>query len=111
MSTIAAYGRKAAADRPGSRRLPRIPALASVLALAALAPGFAPEAAAQSRSGITINNDVLNSLGPGPAAAPAAPLAPSWQPGEPWDGDRKSVVEGKSVSVRVDHGGRRILQK
>src|SRR3546814_5017146 len=82
MSTIAAYGRKAAADRPGSRRLPRIPALASALALAALAPGFAPEAAAQSRSGITINNDVLNSLGPGPAAAPAAPLAPSWQPGE-----------------------------
>src|SRR3546814_17207995 len=26
-------------------------------------------------------------------------------------GDRKSVVSGKSVSVRVDHGGRRILHK
>src|SRR3546814_18367050 len=26
-------------------------------------------------------------------------------------GDRKSVVEGKSVSVRVDLGGRRILKK
>src|SRR3546814_11810290 len=26
-------------------------------------------------------------------------------------GDRKSVVEGQSVSVRVDLGGRRILQK
>src|SRR3546814_13610875 len=25
--------------------------------------------------------------------------------------DRKSVVEGKSVSVRVDHGGRRIIKK
>src|SRR3546814_13270040 len=25
--------------------------------------------------------------------------------------DRKSVVEGKSVSVRVDHGGRRIMNK
>src|SRR3546814_12521960 len=25
--------------------------------------------------------------------------------------DRKSVVEGKSVSVRVDHGGRRISKK
>src|SRR3546814_18122488 len=25
--------------------------------------------------------------------------------------DRKSVVEGKSVSVRVDRGGRRILKK
>src|SRR3546814_15585392 len=28
-----------------------------------------------------------------------------------WIGDRKSVVEGKSVSVRVDLGGRRILKK
>src|SRR3546814_12217080 len=26
-------------------------------------------------------------------------------------GDRKSVVEGKSVSVRVDNGGRRIIKK
>src|SRR3546814_14622986 len=26
-------------------------------------------------------------------------------------GDRKSVVEGKSVAVRVDHGGRRIINK
>src|SRR3546814_15620937 len=25
--------------------------------------------------------------------------------------DRKSVVEGESVSVRVDHGGRRIIKK
>src|SRR3546814_19095082 len=25
--------------------------------------------------------------------------------------DRKSVVEGKDVSVRVDHGGRRIINK
>src|SRR3546814_15143042 len=25
--------------------------------------------------------------------------------------DRKRVVEGKSVSVRVDHGGRRIIKK
>src|SRR3546814_13121501 len=32
----------------------------------------------------------------------------------PWSakiGDRKSVVEGKSVSVRVDLGGRRIIKK
>src|SRR3546814_17562291 len=27
------------------------------------------------------------------------------------DGDRKSVVSGKSVSVRVDPGGRRIIKK
>src|SRR3546814_14890213 len=41
-------------------------------------------------------------------------------PGLPWNGarrlaprkrqDRKSVVEGKSVSVRVDFGGRRIIK-
>src|SRR3546814_14003575 len=30
--------------------------------------------------------------------------------GRPFHGDRKSVVEGKSVSVRVDLGGRRILK-
>ncbi|MGD1880552.1 MAG: OmpA family protein [Kiloniellaceae bacterium] len=41
------------------------------------APGLVPDAAAQARSGIYINNDVLNSLGAGPGAAPAAPLAPS----------------------------------
>src|SRR3546814_13948304 len=29
----------------------------------------------------------------------------------PAGGDRKSVVEGKSVSVRVDLGGRRIIKK
>src|SRR3546814_13458960 len=28
-----------------------------------------------------------------------------------WELDRKSVVEGKSVSVRVDHGGRRVNKK
>src|SRR3546814_16435595 len=27
-----------------------------------------------------------------------------------YTGDRKSVVEGQSVSVRVDHGGRRIIK-
>src|SRR3546814_11312690 len=35
------------------------------------------------------------------------PAAMSAQPMQ----DRKSVVEGKSVSVRVDHGGRRIIKK
>src|SRR3546814_16373405 len=28
-----------------------------------------------------------------------------------WEGDRKSVVEGTSVSVRVDLGGRRLIKK
>ncbi|MGF1595062.1 MAG: OmpA family protein [Kiloniellaceae bacterium] len=50
---------------------------AGALALAlTLAPALAPGAGAQSRSGIFINNDVLNSLGPGPEAAPYAPMAP-----------------------------------
>src|SRR3546814_20119299 len=31
--------------------------------------------------------------------------------GERHQGDRKSVVEGKSVEVRVDRGGRRIIKK
>src|SRR3546814_3246146 len=33
------------------------------------------------------------------------------QEAPPRDRDRKSVVEGKSVSVRVDLGGRRIIKK
>src|SRR3546814_12665953 len=32
-------------------------------------------------------------------------------PVHPVDADRKSVVSGKSVSVRVDLGGRRIIKK
>src|SRR3546814_11907365 len=42
----------------------------------------------------------------GPAITPA--LFDRWL--HLW-GDRKSVVEGKSVSVRVDLGGRRIIKK
>src|SRR3546814_16825128 len=61
-----------------------------------------------------------------PAARPAAPRPPcpsvraaaaglppegyGRRPASP-AGDRKSVVEGKSVSVRVDLGGRRIIKK
>src|SRR3546814_12572883 len=37
-------------------------------------------------------------------------LAPALQDAEPVE-DRKSVVSGKSVSVRVDLGGRRIIKK
>src|SRR3546814_11045842 len=33
------------------------------------------------------------------------------KPPSRWEGDRKSVVEGKSVSVRVDLGGRRTIKK
>src|SRR3546814_16775911 len=38
---------------------------------------------------------------------PAGVIADDWLKEE----DRKSVVSGKSVSVRVDHGGRRIIKK
>ena len=82
MSTIAAHGRKAADIRPESRRFGRIPAVAGALALAVgVLPALAPDAAAQSRSGIYVNNDVLNSLGPGPEAAPFTPLTPAPQAG------------------------------
>src|SRR3546814_12985088 len=53
-----------------------------------------------------------------PALHPAVtdrrcPLAVPLQPGRPdrQRSDRKSVVQGKSVSVRVDHGGRRDTKK
>src|SRR5690606_2596659 len=67
--------------RQAGRRLRPVSALAGALvAAAALTPLAATEAAAQSRSGIVINNDVLNSLGPGPEAVPFTPPAPGGQP-------------------------------
>src|SRR3546814_15624838 len=42
------------------------------------------------------------------AIAAVGAMAPWFTPGEI---DRKSVVSGKSVSVRVDLGGRRIIKK
>src|SRR3546814_5782874 len=44
-------------------------------------------------------------------ARSARPSARQSRTGTPIRGDRKSVVEGKSVSVRVDLGGRRIINK
>src|SRR3546814_1307938 len=46
-----------------------------------------------------------------PADLPALGTEPDRYGGAGRSGDRKSVVEGKSVSVRVDLGGRRILKK
>src|SRR3546814_11283386 len=48
-----------------------------------------------------------------PASSAALPETKVWREAEvlPQSGDRKSVVSGKSVSVRVDLGGRRILKK
>lgn len=81
MTVDAAKGRKTADDRQAGRRLRPVSALAGALvAAAALTPLAATEAAAQSRSGIVINNDVLNSLGPGPEAVPFTPPAPGGQP-------------------------------
>src|SRR3546814_18408591 len=45
---------------------------------------------------------------PTPVFKPRQPARPSTAPAEK---DRKSVVQGKSVSVRVDLGGRRIIKK
>src|SRR3546814_14229238 len=57
----------------------------------------------------------------GPARLSAILYVPRRAPGrrhrppplslEPREGDRKSVVSGKSVSVRVDLGGRRSIKK
>src|SRR3546814_18562059 len=61
-----------------------------------------------------IEPDVVLQPGPAMSAELEAPavdleLVPSEAGGPP--GDRKSVVEGKSVSVRVDIGGRWIIKK
>src|SRR3546814_13821122 len=45
---------------------------------------------------------------PVPRLTPCGPVRSPRHPASP---DRKSVVTGKSVSVRVDLGGRRIIQK
>src|SRR3546814_14758765 len=42
---------------------------------------------------------------------PQVRYADTPQPATPYQADRKSVVSGKRVSVRVDLGGRRILKK
>lgn len=80
MSRLAPLGRNTAENRANGRRFAPACAAAGALALTvttALATvALAPEALAQSNSGITINNDVLNNLGPGPSPAPGAPLTP-----------------------------------
>ncbi|MEQ8354703.1 MAG: OmpA family protein [Kiloniellaceae bacterium] len=78
MSRFAQHGRKPTENRACGHRFGQACAAAGSLTLTlSLALFHAPEALAQARSGIYINNDVLNSLGPGPGAAPAAPLAPA----------------------------------
>ena len=74
MTRHAAHGRNAAENRPFSRRKDQAGAVLGALVLALALPAAA---AAQSSSGIYINNDVLNSLGPGPDAAPVAPMTPT----------------------------------
>src|SRR3546814_14426217 len=49
--------------------------------------------------------------GPGPRGAPRAPAGGPLRDRELASADRKRVVEGKSVSVRVDIGVRRNIQK
>src|SRR3546814_11774915 len=45
------------------------------------------------------------------SSAPRSMLNAWRESADTWLEDRKSVVEGKSVSVRVDLGGRRIIKK
>src|SRR3546814_18043883 len=46
-----------------------------------------------------------------PGAQPVMHLPHELLPEHRYGGDRKSVVSGKSVSVRVDHGGSRLIKK
>src|SRR3546814_17578415 len=46
-----------------------------------------------------------------PASTSRSTKASGWRSARKRPRDRKSVVEGKSVSVRVDLGGRRIIKK
>ena len=78
MSRFAKHGRRFTGKRAFGCRFGQTRAAAGALALAVpLALSLAPAASAQSGSGIYINNNVLDSLGPGPAATPGAPLAPA----------------------------------
>jgi outer membrane protein OmpA-like peptidoglycan-associated protein len=80
MSRLAQHGHETTGDRGFRPRYGRAGRLAGGLALALpLALVQVPAAQAQT-SGIYINNDVLNSLGPGPDAAAPAPLAPDAPP-------------------------------
>src|SRR3546814_13345327 len=54
---------------------------------------------------------LVEALGPGQTAHPAQVAGEPRHQRAPHPHDRKSVVEGKRVSVRVDLGGRRIITK
>jgi len=78
MSIFAQHGRQPADNRASGRRAGQACATAVALIMTLVLPlALAPEADAQSNSGIFINNDVLNNLGPGPGAAPITPFAPA----------------------------------
>lgn len=78
MSRFAQHGRQLAENRASGRRSGQACATAVALIMTLVLPlALAPEAEAQSNSGIFINNDVLNNLGPGPSAAPITPMAPA----------------------------------
>jgi outer membrane protein OmpA-like peptidoglycan-associated protein len=88
MSRFATPGRQPTEKRAHGRRFGRVravagaPILTSVLA-ATLALTLTSPSAAQSNSGIFINNDVLNNLGPGPQAAPLTPMPAPVLPNTP----------------------------
>src|SRR3546814_18631845 len=68
----------------------------------------APQKDLRSRAGIGLAQAIRWSW----PWIPQALAQPSWQLRACWtDGERKSVVSGKRVSVRVDLGGCRIIKK
>src|SRR3546814_15507158 len=77
-----------------------------------VAPGFTLQFSAdwtrrrEASAGSTLLE--VNATGLAPAINNTVTTAPTF--GVPFE-DRKSVVSGKSVSVRVDLGGRRIIKK
>src|SRR3546814_12909003 len=83
--------RSIAACRPSADRHPSEPVPARRRRSPAPCPGPRERRRARGRA-----------RGGGPSARPRPPISPQ---------DRKGVVSGTSVSVRVDLGGRRIIQK
>src|SRR3546814_17188471 len=77
--------------------------------LGILEEGAAPAAKQESKGEPARNESVATSSASTPAMSSEDGQSPAVR--KLLSEDRKSVVEGKSVSVRVDRGGRRIIKK
>src|SRR3546814_12290555 len=98
--------RKAPGQRAGTDHVHVVSPGANYLCCVALSPrrvGFVEHQASAGARPLIYRT-------PGPQAKNAARSAAASGPGILGPADRKRVVEGKSVSVRVDLGGRRIIK-